>query len=630
MTTTLEKLKSKAKKLPKSCGVYLMKNTDGKVIYVGKAKNLKNRVCSYFVGVSSHDIKTRKLVENIEDFEIILLDTEVESLLLERSLIKTHYPRYNILLKDGKEYPYIRIDLNHPWPRIRKVRQRKDDGAKYLGPYGTVAYLNTMLRLVHRIFPLVRCSDYEFKNAKRPCNYYHFKQCLGPCVLSVDRDLYKKTIDDALLFLSGKTAAVKEAINSKMLQASQAMEYEIAAQYRDQITALDNFIQKQSVAFENINNADAIGVKITGKKASVHVINVRESIISNRDNFILDVHFEEKNETLLFEFILQYYENRYLPEKILISHAISDRDVLAEAIKTNSHLNTTGKVRIATGHTREEKDLLNISNKNAAYSFEQANEKLKTQKISLEIVKTELAYPGRLNRIECIDISNMGGTAIVASCVCFIDGAPAKNFYRRYNISDESEHGPDDFGSIRYVLKRRLDRAIRENDSPDIILIDGGKGQLSSAIAIKNEYPSLDVTIISIAKSRLENSGSIKHTSPNHTAERIFFPDRQHPVALKVGSPSYRLLTQLRDEAHRFAITHHRKKRSQIRHTSLLEKIEGIGPVLRKRLFDRFHSLETIAGASIESIADIPGITEDKALDIKNFLLNNLEDPSSQ
>lgn len=621
----LTALKEKARKLPKSCGVYLMKNSSGKVIYVGKAKSLKNRVTSYFVGVESHTLKTQTLVENIKDFEVILVDTEVEALILERSLIKTHYPKYNILLKDGKEYPYIRIDQNHPWPRVEKVRQRKDDGATYLGPYGTVSYLNTMLQIVHRIFPIVRCGEYEFKNAKRPCNYYHFGQCLGPCVLPVKKEDYGKTIEDVIQFLKGNNREARDAISLKMQNASERMDYEVAAQYRDQVTAIDNFIQKQAIAFEKIKSADAIGAEISGERASVHVINVRDNIISNRDNFVLDVLPGEDPETLLFEFILQYYENKFVPETLYTSVPLEDKDILSKAIAESHEVNKTGKVRITSGTTKEENQLIAISVKNAKYDLEENLKKVKSAKVALDLVKEEVPDLTSLERIECIDISNMGGTAIVASCVCFIEGKPSKDHYRKYNLHDENKQGPDDFGSIRYVVRKRLERAVRDNDTPNILVIDGGKGQLSSALEVKKDFPNLDIQIISIAKARFKDKGSFDSYSVSHSNERLIFPGKNRPVPLKVGSPSYRLFTQLRDEAHRFAITHHRKRRSKIRHTSLLEKISGVGPSLRKKLFDKFGSIEVISQASIDSLMEIPGITQKKALEIKTYLLDKIE-----
>ena len=241
------------------------------------------------------------------------------------------------------------------------------------------------------------------------------------------------------------------------------------------------------------------------------------------------------------------------------------------------------------------------------------------------MIKEEVKYLNDITRVECIDISNMGGTAIVASCVCFIDGKPAKNEYRKYNLHDENEDGPDDFGSMRYVVRRRFERALKDNNAPNLLVIDGGKGQLSSVLEIKKDFPQINTQIISLAKSRVDNAGSYDVISPTHSYERLLIPGVDRPVPLKVGSPSYRFFTQLRDEAHRFAITHHRKRRSKIRHTSLLEKIDGVGPSLRKKLFDKFESLEVMANASIEALSEVSGITEDKALTIKNFLIENLD-----
>ena len=452
-----------------------------------------------------------------------------------------------------------------------------------------------------------------------------FNQCLAPCVLSVDPDAYSKTIEDTIDFLKGNNKKVREKIKSKMKIASSAEEFEIAARYRDQLEALENFIQKQAVAFENIENCDAVGIEIKSQKASIHIVQVRDHIITNRDNFLIESPYNEKANNLLFDFILQYYDLKYVPELILTSHPVEDKEVLAEAIKTTSELNASGKVKITTGYLKEEKDVIAISQKNAIYVLEEELRKEKSSSISLKLIKEEINLKNTLHRIECIDISNMGGTAIVASCVCFINGKPSKNHYRKYNIHDENNDGPDDFEAMRFVVKKRLERAIRENDCPDLLLIDGGKGQLTSALEVKKDFPDLKLEIISLAKSRLEQAGSYDHNYQTHSYERLIIPGREQPTELKVGSPAYRLFTQIRDEAHRFAITHHRKRRSKIRHTSLLEKIDGVGPATRKKLFDKFGSLEVISNASVESLMQIKGISEDKAVAIKSYLAENLK-----
>lgn len=615
------RLRAEARKLPKSPGVYLMKNNEGKVIYVGKAKALANRVSSYFLNLNSREKRTLKLVSNIYSFEVILVETEVDALILERSLIKTYYPKYNVLLKDGKEYPFLRIDMNHPWPRLEKVRKRKKDGAIYLGPFGNVRYLNQVMSLAHKIFPLVRCSEHEFKNAKRPCNYYHFGQCLAPCTLEVDRAVYKQTMDDVISFIGGNNKEVIEKLQKKMEDASNRLSYELAAQYRDQLKALKNLIGKQSIIYRDLSECDAVSISHSEGICSVHIINVRGFMITNRDNFILEVPYEDDPEIMLFEFILQYYDQRYIPEKILTNIPIAEKGILAQAIAGPGNLVPS----ITSGYTKEENEVIAISSKNSLFALKESKRKpIQNESISLDLIKDEIGYDGSLERIECIDISNLGGTAIVASCVCFSHGKPDKNNYRLYNITDSSENGADDFGSIRQVVSRRLKRAIEEDNFPDLLIIDGGKGQLSVALDEAKTFPDIPTKIVSLAKAKTK---SHDQDLTVRTYERVYLNEINQPIPLKIGSSSFRLFTQIRDEAHRFAITHHRKRRSKILNTSLLEQIPGIGPALRKSLFDIFGSLEAISSASIESLCQVRGISEEKAVLIKSFFEEHKSNP---
>ena len=621
--TELIHLKDKAKGLPLSPGCYLMRDLKDRAIYVGKAKNLRNRVSSYFQNSLNHTTKTKKLVKSIVDFEIFLVQTEVEALLLERSLIKTHDPKYNILLRDDKEYPYIRIGVDDPWARVSRVRKRKEDGAIYLGPFGNISLASSMLQLVHKIFPIVRCSEHEFKNAKRPCNYYHMGLCLGPCSLPVSRETYMATIQDVVDFLKGKTSDVAANVKNRMLQAASIEEFELAARYRDQLFALENLEEKQHVVFEGIVDADGISAVRASGYVSFHVLMVRGRHIAGRDSFIVQDEGESEMSELLESFLLQYYEFRRIPNTVWIEEECDDLTGIGAAlarVKSQSKRvedSRESKFSIVVAKRGPERKLIELARKNAEWSLEENSRKAEPQGDILDLVSEEIGLDIRLETLECIDISNMGGTAIVASCVRFRSGKPEKEMYRLYNLEDEAISS-DDFGSIKLVVRRRLERALRDGDGPQTLMIDGGKGQLSAANQVLKQFPDLKIDLISIAKSRAEASPA---NAPRYSNERLFGVGREKPVELKVGSASYRLFTQIRNEAHRFAISHHRKRRSKVRHSSLLDSINGIGPVLKRRLFQAFGGLEKMRDASLDRLLAVKGMTNERALALRASLM---------
>lgn len=625
-------LKEKARSLPGSPGCYLMRDLKGRVIYVGKAKNLKNRVLSYFQASLGHTPKTKKLVNTIEDFEIILVQTEVEALLLERTLIKTHDPKYNILLRDDKEYPYIRIGVSDPWPRVSRVRKRLEDGAIYLGPFGNVSLASSMLQLVYKIFPIVRCSDHEFQNAKRPCNYYHMGLCLGPCKLPVERATYMATIDDVSDFLRGRTADVAAKVKSRMITAASHEEFELAGRYRDQLFALENLNEKQHVVFDGIKDADAISSVRNAGSAAFHVLMVRDRHVTGRDSFVVSDQGDSELSELMESFLLQYYEFRRLPTEIFIEEDLGDLPVISAALKVGNKFKAPkdskafAKFEISKPERGAPRKLLDIARKNAEWALEEKSRKGEAQGHSLEMVSMETGLDLALETLECIDISNMGGTAIVASCVRFLNGKPHKDMYRLYNIEDEALN-PDDFECVRRVVRRRLERALRDQDAPQTLMIDGGKGQLSAAAEVFEEFPTLNIILISLAKSRPEESSA---HAPRYSHERLFMLGQEKPVDLKVGSNSYRLFTQIRDEAHRFAISHHRKRRSKVRHSSVLDSISGIGPVIKRRLFEEFGSLEQMRDSTLERLLKVKGLSSEKALGLKVTLGEILKDASNE
>lgn len=597
-------LKEKVAALPDDPGVYLMKNATEKIIYVGKAKNLKNRVRSYFTNENQHTPKTKVLVSEVHNFEIIITATEVEALLLERTLIKHHAPCYNILLRDDKEYPWIRVGFNEDWPRIEIVRRQKDDGAYYIGPFGSSRSLRILIDTAQRIFPLIRCSRHEFSSVRRPCNYYHMKMCLGPCHIPVDREHYVSIVKDALLFIQGKDHDLAKMIKQKMEEASAAQKYEQAASYRDQLDALREIAQnRQSAIVKNVKHADVLGVYQAGEKTSFHVLMVRGGRLIGSDSFIVESLVQSESEALQ-EFLSQYYENRSLPPEMILP--FENTDVLQMIDTLKEALNTPVQVNVPQKGSKL--SLLEIARKNAKYNLDESERLQKGKQTELQMVQKALGLELFPKRIECIDISNLQGSAIVASDVCFVDGKPAKELYRHYTINDV-QNAPDDFESIREVVKRRLVRGERDQDLPDLLVIDGGKGQLSAAVGVMDEFPSLTLKIVSLAKNR---DGQMNEEG--FKIERVFFQDREDPYILVPGTPEYRILAHLRDEAHRFAISHHRKKRSKLAHASELEEVPGIGPSLRKKILETFNGIEGLKKASLDQIKNIKGLKESSAL----------------
>lgn len=606
-------LVEKLRILPKEPGVYLMKDGKNTIIYVGKAKNLKSRVTSYFQS-KDHTIKTRALVAEIRDFELMLTKNEIEAILLERTLIKHHKPRYNILLRDDKEFPFIRVDFREPWPRLEKVRRRKDDGATYVGPFANPSILWTMLHTVMRIFPLIRCSRHEFANTQRPCNYYHIKMCLAPCTKPVDRNEYIFMVKNAVALLEGKNKKLIHELQQKMKEASRQEKYELAASYRDQVLALQKIGEKQVVVVQDTDDADVIAIYETNEKYSFHVTMVRACVVVGGENFVVNKQIETYEE-VLHSFMLQYYDHRLLPSLVILPFSLEDAENLIQAISGEGTPRTKAKIP----SNREQRELMMLAEKNARHYLEQKADVQKKGQVALEELQTTLKLDRFPERMECIDISNLQASAIVASNVCFIDGKPAKDFYRLYNIRSVTA-APDDFSSIEEVVRRRLRRAVADGDAPDLLVIDGGKGQLNAALKAKQEFPEVDTTIVSLAKSRTDKKDRDWTQAPMRSHERVFLPGAETALPLREGTPPYRLLVQLRDEAHRFAITFHRKKRSQNLQASLLDQVPGIGPTLRKRLLESFGSINAIQNASIDQLITVKGMKESVAVALKSFL----------
>ncbi|NRA44969.1 MAG: excinuclease ABC subunit UvrC [Oligoflexales bacterium] len=608
---TTNQIYEKLKHLPDESGVYLFKDLNQKIIYVGKAKSLKKRVPSYFRSEATLLPRTRALVSEIRDMSVMIVETEADALLLERTLIKHHKPPFNVLLRDDKEYPFIKIDIQNEWPRIRKVRKRKSDGALYLGPFPYVSQLNLMLDTVMNSFPLVRCSVYEFERAKRPCNYYHMKKCLGPCTLKVDSNEYKKTVLAAAEVIKGNNKDVVEDLKSRMREAAAELNFELAAQLRDQVAALSDFHSRQSVVFTKVKDADSIGFFQDGQQLSLHVLIVRDYCLVGHDHFDLSLPLQTKEEALI-AFLMQYYENREVPKVIFVPFSIANKGSLILALDKKD-------IDIRKAKETEEKELHFMACRNARFLYEEYHRKKQKNLIVLESTKKLLSLKKIPYWIECIDISHIQGTATVGSVVAFKNGSPEKSLYRMYNLHDQAEK-PDDYACIHEVVKKRLERAQKEEEFPDLIIIDGGKGQLHAALDAKKEHPDIAIEFVGLAKSRAQKSSLEGDGSLQHSSERVFKPGSKQAIALERGSSVFRFMTQLRDEAHRFAITQHRRRRSSLRQSSALEQVKGIGPALRKRLFETFADMEGIQNASLEQLVGVKGLTAKIAKDLYELL----------
>lgn len=532
--------------MPTCSGIYLLKDKDQRVIYVGKAKNLRTRLRSYFQGKTA-GAKLQALTSECKDFDVIVTSNEIEALLLERTWIKQQKPKYNVLLRDDKDYPYLRVDWQEEWPRLEKVRKQKEDGAQYFGPYGR--HLNLLYALLYRMFPLIRCTRRQFELMQRPCNYYQMRMCLAPCVQAVPKQKYLKMLERVVAVIEGDAKAVKSSLQRAMRSAAKKQEYEEAASYRDQLKALEQTQQRQIAVLTTKLNADVFGLALRESQALIYLLMVREGCISAQDHFVLSCLLGDERQ-VLSEFLLQFYEHRQLPELVLLPASVDPalQEVLGGVITVPS----ADPSFDPSSNQNAEKELLALAQKNATQQLQ-----LQYRDIEAELrAVQELLKLKKLPRIiECVDISNLQGTAIVAAIVCFVDGVPAKQRYRRYKVGGDK---PDDYASIKAVVQRRWRRAVRTNDAPDLLLIDGGKGQLQAARSVIDA--GADLVVVSIAKSRKIQTT----TRAVASGERLYLAEAVKPIALPMNSPAFRIIVQLRDEAHRFALSYHRQVRGRL------------------------------------------------------------------
>jgi excinuclease ABC subunit C len=587
-------------KYPATCGVYLMKGSQGEVFYVGKAKNLRNRLRSYFSEQGDNRPQIRFLLKRVRDIETIVTDTEKEALILENTLIKKHRPRYNINLRDDKTYLSLRLDPREEFPMLQLVRRVKRDGALYFGPYASSTAVRATLKEIYRIFPLRRHPWETCRNRSRPCLYYQIGQCSGPCHGRISPAEYRRLVQGAVALLSGRETEVLETLRRQMGAAAQRMAFEEAARLRDQVRAIEQTVERQKVVDAGGGDQDVVGLHREGGEVEIAILFVREGKVIGRRSYSLEWRLDE--DELLSSFLQRFYGREVcIPDRVLLPFVPEDAAVLADWLSEQRGR----RVQVLAPLRGSRRELVALAERNAAESFRERGSRREARQEVLREIAARLHLSRFPRRIECFDISNVQGRFSVGSMVVLTDGEPDKAAYRHFRI--RSVTGSDDYASLREVLKRRLQRGLREEMLPDFILMDGGKGQLGVLDAVLREL-NLEARIdaAGIAKSRV--LANVRGKMVERSEERFFLPGRKNPVVLRQGSPALFMLERLRDEAHRFAITHHRKLRRRSSLGSVLEDVPGIGEKRRKALLRHFGSLKALLAASLDELRALPGL----------------------
>ncbi|MGI6461297.1 MAG: excinuclease ABC subunit UvrC [Candidatus Hydrogenedentales bacterium] len=595
--------------MPADPGCYLMRDTKGAVIYVGKAKNLRARIRSY-MNESDSRYTVRFLMGRVAHLDFLVTNNEKEALLLENSLIKHHKPRYNIRLKDDKTYVSLRVNLEHPFPRVTITRKRRKDGSRYFGPYPSASAVRDTLRLLQRVFPLRTCSDSVLNNRTRPCLYFQMKQCSAPCVGNISQAEYREIVEQVLLILAGRNHELEKLLLDAIAQCAEKLEFEKAAALRDRLYAVRKTMERQrTVAVPGAKDRDVFGIYVQGRFSEIQVLYYRGGKMAGGRSFSFNLR-EMPLDELFGSFLLQYYaDSPTIPSEVLAPVLMEDADTLAELLSEQRG----AKVAVLRPQRGEKRALVEMANQNARTSFEEKRLGERANRDLLEQIQRKLGLTRTPYRIECFDISTQQGDKPVGSMAVFEKGQPAKNRYRKYAI--KQVEGQDDFAMMREVLLRRYRRAVEENDLPDLVLIDGGKGQLNVAVTALRDLGLEDLDVASIAKARVQGG--------KHSPERFFVPGRANPIVPRQDSPVVHLLAHLRDEAHRVAVTYHRKRRKKATLSTKLTEIPGVGEKRARLLLNRIGSLARIQGAPIEAIAALPGFSVAFAQRIKEYLAEN-------
>jgi excinuclease ABC subunit C len=624
MTTTAHDFKERLRATPQKPGVYIMHALDGKVLYVGKASSLRNRLSSYFNSTSGMQPKIRDMVRRVEDYEVIITESEQEALILECNLIKAHQPQYNARLKDDKSYPFIKIDTTEDFPLVYVTRKVAKDGAKYFGPYANAGSVRRTLALLKKLFPYRSCTKTITGTDARPCLDYHIRRCVGPCIGAVDKAEYAEVIDQVALFLEGKTDKVVKSIRARMDEAAEELEFERAAALRDQLQAIEKVNEGQKVLQLTSDNLDVIAMAPDQRQAWIEIFFIRQGKLIGRDNFIMEGTEQDDQSKVLTAFVKQFYDaSPYVPRQILLQGELEDTPTILEWLRQKRG----GSVSIIVPQRGEKRKLVQMVADNAVQGLEHRRIRELSDRENLDSAMTEiqeaLSLPNPPHRIECYDISNIQGTNAVGSMVVFEDGKSKPAHYRRFKI--KSVEGIDDYSMMREMLTRRFKRlsesrkkaeGVEDSENgtpkkgetwdivPDLVIIDGGKGHLGAALQVFLNLGIDDIPLSSLAK---EN-------------EELFVPYMQESIVLPRNSQGLFLVQRARDEAHRFAITFHRERRSKSSVKSVLDSIEGIGPKRRGMLIRKFGSVRGVREATIEEIASVPGMTLKLATKLKEQL----------
>ena len=604
----------KASQLPQAPGVYLMKDNRGAVVYVGKAKSLRARVRTYFQQPQDLSHKTRLLVSKIADIEAIVTTSEKEALILENSLIKKHRPRFNVQLRDDKEYPYLRLAVGESYPNLTIVRKPRRDGSLYFGPFTSAQAVRGTLKVIHKIFPLRKCSGKRL-HRERPCIYHQLGQCPAPCCCRVPPEDYRQTVKDVQLFLQGRCGQIVTDMKQRMQQAAAELNFESAARLRDQISAIEKTLERQSVVCLDFCDRDVFAYcRRDATHMGITVLFVRGGRTIGSRNFYLNQLRLSDTETLS-SFIAQYYDRgEFVPQEIIVPLEPEDQGVLEEWLREQRQ----ERVDIIVPRRGVRKDLLQMAAQNAALVTERMQPAGQDPAAALAELQRRLHLGKYPHRIACFDISNISGTCAVGSMAVFEEGTPLKQAYRRYRI--KTVHQPHDYAMMYEVLSRQLAAGLREGRLADLIVVDGGKGQLGVLLTALQENGCGGIDAAALAKARTDKQRTAK------AEDRVFLPRRKNPVMFPKDSPAIQLLQRLRDEAHRFAVTYHRNLRKKDALTSPLETVNGIGKATVKAVLRHFGSLEKVRAASVDELAAVPAISRKRAERIYAFLHPQITD----
>lgn len=614
MSSALTSITEKLGHLPARPGVYLMRDKGGKVIYVGKANDLRSRVRAYF-NSSDERCQVEFLVRRVEDVETLVTSNAKEALILENNLIKQYKPRYNIRLKDDKSYLSIKVTTQHPWPRIFATRKIVKDGNRYFGPFSSAVAARETIDIIEKHFLLRNCTDHNFRNRSRPCLQYQIKRCWAPCVLPVSQEEYREQVRQAMLFIEGRQQELIAELKKKMQERAEALEYEAAAKIRDQIQAVEKTLEKQRMVSHWGADQDIFGLYREGGFIEVQVLLVRQGKLTGNQSYSLE-DLEFPDEEIMAGLLTQFYQgHRFIPDEILLPVTLEDREAREEYLGDRKGK----KVNILVPQRGDKRQLVEMAAENARQSFFERHDQEKAREKMLQELQSQLRLKTYPHHIECYDISTIHGAHAVGSMVTFINGEPDKTRYRHYRIrSIDPSSGGDDFGMMLEVLKRRFSRGKEEADLPDLVVVDGGKGQLAMALAAMREVGVSGVDAVGLAKMRVQ--AAARSATIERLEERVFLPRQSNPIILKRNSNALFLLQRVRDEAHRFAITYHKKLRTKQTLYSALDRIPGVGGVRKRALLRAFGSIKRIEEATLEDLLKVPSMNEKIAQDILESL----------